>query len=226
MKLYAFLSRLPSPKSYLDKILLVAFVGIHTPLILLVLYLALLPAETGSIIVALLFATLLGTAATLYALYALLAPVSLAAGALRDYRERGATPELPVGFPDRAGRLMDDVQHTAVKLDGVIRSLEDLPTRDPLTRLPNRSLLKDRLGQALVRSRAGRGAPGKVAVLFLDLDDFKAVNDTLGHDAGDELLLAVGNRLRECFGPRDTLARFGGDEFVVLVEGASAGEAR
>ena len=104
MKLYAFLSRLPSPKSYLDKILLVAFVGIHTPLILLVLYLALLPAETGSIIVALLFATLLGTAATLYALYALLAPVSLAAGALRDYRERGATPELPVGFPDVPGQ--------------------------------------------------------------------------------------------------------------------------
>ncbi len=144
MKLYALLSRLPSPKSYLGKILLVAFVGVHMPLILLVLYLALLPARTGSIVVALLFATLLGTAATLYALHALLAPVSLAAGALRDYRERGATPDLPTGFPDRAGRLMDDVRHTATELNGVIRSLEDLSTRDPLTRLPNRSLGESR----------------------------------------------------------------------------------
>ena len=85
---------------------------------------------------------------------------------------------------------------------------------DHLTGLPNRALLLDRLDQALGRA-AGR--EGAVAVLFLDLDDFKFVNDSLGHTAGDRLLAAVGDRLRACVPPPDTIARLGGDEFVVLL---------
>jgi diguanylate cyclase (GGDEF)-like protein len=93
---------------------------------------------------------------------------------------------------------------------------------DPLTGLPNRTLLTDRLGQAL--RRRGRGGP-RVAVLFLNLDGFKVVNDSLGHAAGDALLALVGPRLGAALRTGDTVARFGGDSFVVVCEDV-AGEAQ
>jgi diguanylate cyclase (GGDEF)-like protein/PAS domain S-box-containing protein len=88
-------------------------------------------------------------------------------------------------------------------------------THDPLTGLPNRTLFLDRLDHALARARRSRG---KLGVLFLDMDDFKLVNDTQGHEAGDLLLVALTPRLSAALRPGDTVARFGGDEFVVLCE--------
>jgi diguanylate cyclase (GGDEF)-like protein len=87
---------------------------------------------------------------------------------------------------------------------------------DPLTSLPNRALFLDRLRGALDRSRR-TGAP--VAVLFLDVDGFKAINDSLGHGAGDRLLMVLAERFRGMLRPMDTVARFGGDEFTFLFEG-------
>ena len=83
---------------------------------------------------------------------------------------------------------------------------------DALTNLPNRMLLRERLEEALVRVNRG----GQIAVLYLDLDHFKSINDTLGHGIGDELLKAVAVRLARCIGEQDTIARLGGDEFAVV----------
>src|SRR5438445_10627886 len=93
--------------------------------------------------------------------------------------------------------------------------LERQALHDPLTRLPNRLLLMDRTRQALARLHRSKGV---VAVLFLDLDRFKAVNDSFGHEVGDQLLIAVSERLAEMMRDSDTVARLGGDEFVVLGE--------
>ncbi|HTC71253.1 MAG TPA: sensor domain-containing diguanylate cyclase, partial [Solirubrobacteraceae bacterium] len=93
--------------------------------------------------------------------------------------------------------------------------LERQALHDPLTSLPNRLLLMDRARQALARLHRSNGA---VAMLFIDLDKFKAVNDNLGHDVGDRLLLSVSERLAELMRDSDTVARLGGDEFVILAE--------
>jgi diguanylate cyclase (GGDEF)-like protein/PAS domain S-box-containing protein len=85
---------------------------------------------------------------------------------------------------------------------------------DLLTRLPNRALLKDRLTLAIAQAQRNKR---KLAVMFLDLDRFKVVNDTLGHSMGDRLLKAVANRLQSCLRSGDTLSRFGGDEFMLLL---------
>ena len=97
---------------------------------------------------------------------------------------------------------------------------QHLAYHDNLTGLPNRGLLQDRLARSVARAeRSGR----KVAVLFIDLDNFKNINDTLGHDVGDELLRQVSRRLSECVRLEDTIARQGGDEFIVLLDNLEEG---
>jgi diguanylate cyclase (GGDEF)-like protein len=109
-------------------------------------------------------------------------------------------------FASHAGVLLEN--------DRVKEQLRYQAYHDALTGLPNRLLFADQVRQALGRSRS-EGAP---AVLFLDLDDFKTINDSLGHSAGDELLVAVAHRLRSHVRPGDSVARLGGDEFAVLLE--------
>ncbi|HTB50932.1 MAG TPA: EAL domain-containing protein, partial [Solirubrobacteraceae bacterium] len=106
-------------------------------------------------------------------------------------------------------------ERTDAELSRREEELSFMATHDALTGLPNRTLIRDRLEQMLARStRAG----GQVAALFIDIDNFKAVNDTLGHETGDQLLQAVAARLDGVLRGSDALGRLGGDEFVVICE--------
>jgi diguanylate cyclase (GGDEF)-like protein len=121
-------------------------------------------------------------------------------------------------------RLLEVMTQAAVQLGRVIERtrsearLAHLALHDPLTGLPNRALLMDRLGHALAR---GHRTGSAVNVLFLDIDDFKNINDSLGHATGDDVLMAVAQRLQTCARAADTVARLGGDEFCVLLENAA-----
>ncbi|MGH3931277.1 MAG: putative bifunctional diguanylate cyclase/phosphodiesterase [Pseudonocardiaceae bacterium] len=98
--------------------------------------------------------------------------------------------------------------------------LEYQAYHDPLTGLPNRALVSDRLAEVFAESAGSR----RIGLCYLDLDGFKVVNDSLGHDTGDQLLIAVASRLARCCGPGQLVARMGGDEFVIIVEDSSEQE--
>jgi diguanylate cyclase (GGDEF)-like protein len=112
----------------------------------------------------------------------------------------------------RLGGVVNDLRSTLEQRQVLEAELERRALHDPLTGLANRVLFRDRLQHALARRTKG------VAVLFLDLDDFKTVNDTAGHGAGDAVLTTVAETLRRTVRPADTVARLGGDEFAVLMD--------
>jgi diguanylate cyclase (GGDEF)-like protein/PAS domain S-box-containing protein len=147
------------------------------------------------------------------------------------------TAELRVRHADGSWLVIEAVAKNLIDdpaVGGVVVNYRDITTRksledelkrqafhDSLTGLANRALFADRLGHAI--SRAER-SPTQLAVLFVDLDDFKTVNDSLGHSEGDQLLIAVADRLRAGVRAGDTIARMGGDEFAILIEDPSEDE--
>jgi diguanylate cyclase (GGDEF)-like protein len=151
-------------------------------------------------------------------------PVVVLSGARDEDRDGLARAgDLDPALAPQGPHLIEALRH-AIECKHAERHVEYLAYHDGLTRLPNRRLLLDRLGQAIARSqRSGK----MLALLFLDLDDFKAINDTLGHAAGDTLLKGLAERLNGQIRASDTLARLGGDEFtLVLPEIATAADAR
>ncbi len=164
--------------------------------------------------------------------------VSLLTRSVTDHRTT-TTGELRILHTDGRSRRFEAALHTVEGSigPGVVWTLRDVTQRrameeqlthlvfhDPLTGLANRALLQDRIGHALARRRR---FGGEVAVVIVDLDGFKDINDGLGHSVGDDVLVDVARRLRIVVRPGDTLARLGGDEFAVVledVEGRAAAE--
>ena len=129
-------------------------------------------------------------------------------------------PERMLDDPELAGRLRGVASQAAIAIRNarLLEGIRHQALHDGLTGLPNRTLILDRVEQMLARARRNGN---EMAALFMDLDGFKQVNDTLGHEAGDQLLKSVAARLLTTLREGDTIARLGGDEFVVLVEGGS-----
>jgi diguanylate cyclase (GGDEF)-like protein/PAS domain S-box-containing protein len=123
--------------------------------------------------------------------------IAVRGGGNIPYRMAGSQTDIT-----ESKRIAEQLQHDALY--------------DPLTKLPNRALFMDRLGHAVTRGE--RSKSYNFAVLFLDLDRFKLINDSLGHSVGDQLLIQIAERIGRFIRPADTLARLGGDEFVILIE--------
>jgi diguanylate cyclase (GGDEF)-like protein len=135
---------------------------------------------------------------------------------------RAVTPEaVALGGPREARRLVEEFNAMLAARNTMERQLTDRAMHDELTGLPNRVVAIDRLSQALERTRR---SGNMVAVLSVDLDRFGVVNDSLGRDVGDRMLVSVGRRIGSVLRPEDTIARFYGDEFVVLCEDVTARE--
>lgn len=142
---------------------------------------------------------------------------AISEGNLSKRVELSGSPEF-IAVIQAFNTMADSLGTTLSNLQAKTEEIKNLAFYDPLTRLPNRRLLQDRLQQAL--ASCGRIRKGG-AILFIDLDNFKNLNDTLGHDFGDLLLKQVATRLTSCVREGDTVARLGGDEFVIIVENLS-----
>ena len=149
-------------------------------------------------------------------------PIQQVAGFASDIGEQNYNAKLSYRFDDEIGDLVNAFNDMSSKLQDEVlqreeteKQLRQLALYDALTQLPNRTLILDRLSNLIEKAKR---TPTRVAVMFVDLDDFKKVNDTLGHEAGDELLVESAKRFTEVIRPVDSVGRLGGDEFILLLD--------
>lgn len=149
----------------------------------------------------------------------------------QDFEHRIVRPDGEVRWVHRQGKIVRGDSGEALRVMGTVhditerkeleRKLAHQATHDPLTGLLNRQALQEHVEDAASGKHEAETSEGPLAILFLDLDDFKVVNDSLGHAVGDQLLASVGLRLKQCLRGESIAARFGGDEFVVVLENVS-----
>jgi diguanylate cyclase (GGDEF)-like protein len=205
----------PLRDSYHGKFALAAFVGVLIPLAIFILYLLVSQADWEKMypaLAALVLACFTGFLGTLWILRELLAPIDLTAETLRNYIDNRQLPDLPVHFPDNAGRLMEGTQYTLSQLHETISRLERVSDIDDLTGVYNRRAGEKRLAEEV--GRAERDLQS-FQLAFFDINQFKDINDRFGHSAGDACISHIAALLQLNTRRGDWVARWGGDEFVV-----------
>ena len=216
MGIYRRLVEIPALRgSYARKFAAAAFVSAQTPLVVFIVYLLVARADWAPmypLLAALLLASFAGFLGTLWLLREILVPIDLTAEALRAYLESRTLPDLPVSFPDQAGRLMEGTQYTLTQLNETINRLERVSDSDDLTGIYNRRAGEKRLTEEIARAERDLET---FQVAFFDLNGFKDINTTHGHSAGDACISHVAALLQLNTRRGDWVARWGADEFIV-----------
>ena len=205
----------PLQDSYAGKFALAAFVGILIPLATFIVYLLLSRSDWEAmypVLAALVLACFAGFLGTLWILRELLMPIELTADALRSYIDSRKLPDLPVNFPDRAGKLMEGTQYTLTQLHETITRLERVSDTDDLTGIYNRRSGEKRLAEEVARAERDLQT---FQLAFFDVNEFKTINDKHGHSAGDAVISHIAALLQLNTRRGDWVARWGGDEFIV-----------
>lgn len=217
MSVYMALNRL-FPNSFTAKVFFIAFLGTHVPLIAATAFLLWQQGGLGEnmrLAIVLLLATLVGTAVTLASLHAMLKPLYRVGQAMRQFESNRTRTPLPEGLKDELGQVMRLTNRLVLGVDAELRETHAAATTDPLTGALNRRGFE----QKFHLSPAPRGV-----LLYADLDHFKSINDTLGHDVGDKVLLQTADTFRQTLRRCDLLGRFGGEEFVIFLPDLSQAE--
>lgn len=217
-----------SIRSYLSSSLLAqafagCFVATHVPIISIIAYVASgANISTQAILIITLLATIAGTAFAFIVMRHLLLPVSDLARGLRAYRLEGRIPRLAKTRNDDVGRLTDEVRALINALEDKLTRLKRQAFSDTLTGLGNRRWLAEVVSSEVARARREQRP---LSVVVFDLDHFKRINDDFGHDAGDEVLVAVAETAKRVLRPYDLIARLGGEEFCAFLPATHLKEA-
>lgn len=216
MGIYRRLGEMPLLRaSYARKFAAAAFVGTQVPLVVFIAFLLVARADWSAmypLVAALLLACVAGFLGTLWILREILVPIDVTAEAMRAYLEERRLPDLPIEFPDGAGRLMEGTQYALTQLNETINRLERVSDSDELTGLYNRRAGEKRLLEEIARAERDL-EPFHVA--FFDINQFRAINEAHGHSAGDACISHVAAMLQLNTRRGDWVARWAGDEFVV-----------
>ncbi len=209
-------------RSLIAKIFLVSFLSVHVPLIALVVYL-LTGLDTGpvSIFTLILVATVVGTGVCLLVMWRFIRPLQHLAAALQKYPDDKCVLKLHAPGKDEIAVVTDATKSILVQLEELTKKLKHQATTDFLTGLGNRRSLTEQVPG--LQSRAQRAGEPLSMILF-DLDNFKMINDDYGHDVGDNVLMIVGEIVKDSLRPYDLASRIGGEEFCIILPRTS-GEA-